>query len=189
MVSLERVTFLLPAVVLGMVILAGCVQQGPSCPQCPNPSVWSECNASSATKTRTVPDCGPETDYECRSATETAACKTELLLSGANGLAATVSPTLDETVGGILKVTIGSLPSEGDKVWVMLSPQGGITGDDPFQDPNTIIQVVDAEAGKTVYLDTTNVENGVYNLGLMTSSNPSGAPWTDGVQTQLLVAN
>jgi hypothetical protein len=108
-------------------------------------------------------------------------------LTGQMGLGVTISPVLDEVAKGMLKVSINTIPTEGNKVWVMLVPQG-LQGD-PFQDPNTRLQTVDAEAGKTVYIDTTKVANGVYNLGVMTTSNPGGAPWTDVVQTQLLVEN
>ena len=92
---------------------------------------------------------------------------------------------------GIVKATLETVPSGVTKVWVMMTPQGWQPeeGEDPFTSPNVILQVEDASVGKSVYVDTANVENGVYTLGVMVTSNPSGAPWTDVVQTQLLVQN
>ena len=100
-----------------------------------------------------------------------------------------VSPILDEIVNGVIKVSVNLIPSEGTKIWIMLSPQGISQIEDPFKEPNVIIQIVDASAGQSVFLDTIKIKNGVYNLGIMTTVNPSGGPWTDIVQTQLIVEN
>jgi hypothetical protein len=139
-------------------------------------------------KTRTNYKCGQDTSYECQSYSEQQACKTEMNLKGNNNLDVTLSPTLDEIIKGTLKISINAIPSEGNKIWVLLTPQGS-SGGDPFSTPNTILQTADSEVGKSVYIDTTKVENGVYNLGIMTTSNPGGAPWTDVVQTQLVIEN
>src|SRR3989338_2116561 len=116
--------------IIAIIFIGGCVQQGPKCPQCPDPNSWSKCN-DQAIKTRTNYKCSAETNYACQSYEETANCKTEMILKGNKGLDVMVSPTLDETV----------------------------------------------------------VNNGVYNLGIMTTVNPSGGPWTDVVQTQVIVEN
>lgn len=180
-----KTQLLLAIFITGLVFISGCAS-GPSCPTCQTASSWSACDEN-AMKTRTNYKCGSDTSYECQSYTEQQACKTELSMAGTNGLAVVVSPTMDEIVKGTLKITINSIPSEGNKIWVLLGPQG-LQGD-PFQDPNTRLQTVDSEAGKTVYIDTTKIENGVYNLGVMTTSNPGGAPWTDVAQVQLVVEN
>ena len=176
--------------VFSVAAVSGCVSQGPSCPQCPSPSAWSSCN-DDAQKTRTNYRCGEETSYQCESYTEQEACRTSLSLAGQNGLSVTISPAVEETVKGIVKATLETVPSGVTKVWVMMTPQGWQPeeGEDPFTSPNVILQVEDASVGKSVYVDTANVENGVYTLGVMVTSNPSGAPWTDVVQTQLLVQN
>ncbi len=181
---------LLVIAVLSVAAVSGCVSQGQSCPQCPSPSAWSSCNAD-AQKTRTSYMCGEETSYQCESYVEQEACKTALSLAGQNGLSVTLSPTVDETVNGIIKATLETVPPDVTKVWVMMTPQGWQPeeGEDPFTSPNVILQVEDAVAGKSVYVDTEKVENGVYTLGVMVTSNPSGAPWTDVVQTQLVVQN
>lgn len=174
---------------LSLIFIGGCVQQEkPECPQCLEPSSWSKCS-DQAIKTRTNYKCSAETDYSCQSYEETANCKTEQILKGNKGLDVVVSPTLDETVKKIIKVSVNSIPSEGAKIWVMLSPQGISQVEDPFNEPNVVLQIVDAKAGQSVFLDTTKVENGVYNIGIMTTVNPSGGPWTDIVQTQLIVEN
>lgn len=176
--------------IFSVAAVSGCVSQGPACPACPSASAWSSCSAD-AQKSRTNYKCGEETSYACESYAEQGTCSTALSLAGQNGLSVTVSPTLDENVKGVTKATLDSIPSGVTKVWVMMTPQGWAPkeGEDPFSAPDVILQVEDAAAGKSVYLDTTKVENGVYTLGVMVTSNPSGAPWTDVVQTQLLVGN
>ena len=174
--------------VITIIFISGCVQQGPKCPQCPDPNSWSKCN-DQAIKTRTNYKCNAETNYACQSYGETANCETEMVLKGNKGLNVVVSPTLDETVKGIIEVSVNSIPSEGTKIWAMLTPQGMGQVEDPFKEPNVIIQIVDARAGQSVFLDTTKVKNGVYNLGIMTTVNPKGGPWTDVVQTQLIIEN
>ena len=171
-----------------VIFISGCIQQGQKCPQCLDLSSWSKCN-DQAIKTRINYKCSAETNYACQSYEETTNCKTEIVLKGNKGFVVVVSPTLDETVKGVIKVSVNSIPSEGTKIWAMLSPQGMGQVEDPFKEPNVIIQIVDARAGQSVFLDTTKVKNGVYNLGIMTTVNPKGGPWTDVVQTQLIIEN
>jgi hypothetical protein len=173
--------------VVAVFFISGC---GQSCPQCPQPNVWSECN-DNAVKTRANYKCGEDTNFQCQSYTEESQCKTQISLTGSKGLNTIVSPTVDESVKGIIKLDITSIPSGVSKIWVMMGPQGRQPqpGEDPFKMPNTIMQIEDAVSGKVIFLDTTKVENGVYNLGVMATSNPNGAPWTDIVQTQLIVKN
>jgi len=167
--------------------ISGC---GPKCPDCPDPAAWTKCSET-AVKTRTNYRCGERTSYNCESYCEEAACKTQIALEGSKGLEATVSPTLDETVKGTISVTVNSFPTDATKIWVMMGQQGRQPqpGEDPFSLPNSIIQIEDAVNGKVVYIDTTTVDNGVYTLGVMATSNPNGAPWADVVQTQLVVEN
>ena len=174
--------------IITIIFISGCIQQVPKCPQCSDPSSWSKCN-DQAIKTRTNYKCNAETNYACQSYEETANCKTEIILKGNKGLDVIVSPTLDETVKRIIKVSVNSIPSEGTKMWAMLTPQGMGQIEDPFKEPNVIIQIVDARADQTIFLDTTKVKNGVYSLGIMTTVNPSGGPWIDVVQTQLIIEN
>ena len=171
-----------------VIFISGCIQQGQKCPQCLDLSSWSKCN-DQAIKTKTNYKCSAETNYACQSYEETTKCKTEISLKGNKGLDVVVSPILDEIVNGVIKVSVNLIPSEGTKIWIMLSPQGISQIEDPFKEPNVIIQIVDASAGQSVFLDTIKIKNGVYNLGIMTTVNPSGGPWTDIVQTQLIVEN
>jgi len=170
-----------------IIFINGC---GKSCPQCPQPGVWSECN-DNIIKTRANYRCGENTDYQCQSYTEELECKTQISLIGSKGLNAVLNPTLDEEVKGTIKLNINSVPSDVTNIWVMMGPQGQQPkpGEDPFKMPNTIIQIEDATIGKVIFLDTTKVENGVYTLGVMATSNPNGAPWTDVIQTQLIIKN
>ncbi len=175
--------------IIAVIFISGCAQQQePECPQCLEQSSWSKCN-DQAIKARTNYKCSAETSYACQSYEETANCRTELVLKGNKGLDVVVSPALDETVKGVIKVSVNSIPSEGTKIWVMLVPQGRGQVADPFKEPDVIIQIADARADQTIFLDTTKVKSGVYNLGVMTTVNPGGGPWTDDVQTQLIIEN
>jgi len=170
-----------------IIFIGGC---GPSCPQCLQPTSWSECDDNSI-KTRTNYKCGEDTSFQCQSYTEESQCKTELSLRGAKGLDIVISPTLDELVKGTIKINVNSIPNDVKNVWVMMGPQGQQPqpGEDPFKMPNTIIQIEDATAGKIIFVDTNKVDDGVYNLGVMATNNPNGAPWIDVIQAQLVVKN
>ena len=109
-----KTQLLLAIFIIGAVFVSGCAS-GPSCPSCPGAGSWSACDAS-AMKTRTSYKCGSETNYECQSYAEQQACKTEIAIQGSENLAGTVSPTIEDTVKGTLKVTINTLPSEGNKI-------------------------------------------------------------------------
>lgn len=172
--------------IVGIFIFLG----GKSCPECPQASSWSKCNQD-AIKTRTNYKCSEETNYQCQSYIEESQCKTELPIKGAKGLDVVITPTLDELVKGTIKININSVPSNVEKIWIMMGPQGQQpqAGEDPFKMPNTIIQIEDATAGKIIFIDTAKVSNGVYNLGVMATNNPNGAPWEDVIQTQIVVEN
>lgn len=179
---------ILVILIIAIIFISGRTQQGQKCPRCSDPSSWSKCS-DQAIKTRTNYACSAETNYTCQSYEGIANCKTEMVLKGNKGLNVVVSPTLDETIKDVIKVSVNSIPSEGTKIWAMLTPQGMGQVEDPFKEPNVIIQIVDARTDQTIFLDTTKVKNGVYNLGVMTTLNPRGGPWTDIVQTQLIVEN
>ena len=165
---------------------------GPSCPTCPNPGGWSSCTEEGM-KTRTNYKCGEETNYECESYTEEKACETEIKLKDKD-LEAIISPTLDETVKGIIKVEVVKAPEETNLMLVFLIPQGvdlssGMTAEESEQS----IQAVDSSGsdGWKTFLDTTKVDNGLYQVFIATQ--PADAteenPWAGMAGTQVIVNN
>ncbi|HEC75652.1 MAG TPA: hypothetical protein ENI33_00125 [Thermoplasmatales archaeon] len=115
--------------------------------------------------------------------------KTEINLEN-NGLKVKISPTNDSKVSGVITVTLEGIPSEATKILVSMSPQG-FQGD-LYNDSNVIIQWIDnPSAGQEILLDTTKVENGVYNIGAAATYEgaPESSPWIALVQTQVNVQN
>lgn len=81
-------------------LLTGCA---PKCPECPTVGSYSECN-DQAIKTRTNYRCSESTNFECESYTEEVQCRTEIKLEG--NLDATIKPSIEEKVKGIIKIEI-----------------------------------------------------------------------------------
>jgi len=161
----------------------------PKC-QCEAPSAWSKCD-SKLMKIRINYRCGADNNYTCASYEEEQPCQTELKKTGSAGLGVTISPVLEDTVKGIIKVNVDSLPSDAAKVMVMMGPQGMDPNKDPFNQPNVIVQFADPVIGSKVMIDTKKLENGIYNMGITSSKkDPAGGfPWSDVISLQLVVEN
>lgn len=116
--------------------------------------------------------------------------KTQMELSN-NGFSATLFPTVDSNVKGVVTLRINSVPSNAVEVWLMVFQQGQLNAEDPFKSNNTVIQTTQAVAGKDMLVDTTRLENGVYNFNVMTK--PADAtdsnPWSSVVMSQIQVDN
>jgi putative hemolysin len=115
---------------------------------------------------------------------------TEISLEN-NGLKVLISPVDGKKLKGIVAVKIESVPSGSSELLVMLSQQG-ITINDPFNTPNVITQLAEPTATE-ILLDTSKVENGVYNIAV-TAKKPEDIkdekmPWLAVVQTQVAVEN
>ena len=115
--------------------------------------------------------------------------QTEINLEN-NVLSVKIHPTEGNKISGIVTVTFESVPSEAGKILVMLSPQDMEHTDDPFSEPNVVAQFLEPDT-KEAFVDTTKVENGVYNLAVTVSPEVEreGYPWIAVVQTQVLVNN
>ena len=180
---------------IGVVTLSGCTDQAttPGCPTCPNPGKWSECT-DQAIKTRTNYQCGAETNYTCESYTEEGTCETEIQLKGTKDLEGLITPSLDETVKGIIKVEVFNVPEDTEFVMFLFYPQEVQLGSDMSdEDVAKVIRERDFTGadGWSVFFDTTSAENGLYKMfiGPTYEDAPDENPWTTYGQAQVIVNN
>ena len=148
-------------IVLSILVLSGCTK--PKCPDCQNPGTWSSCSEDGV-KTRTNYRCGEETEYKCVSYTEEKNCETQIVLKGGvSDLETTISPTLDETVKGIIKVESVAVPDGTTNIVVLLLKQ--ITNNEGKPDQEIVVREVDASGsdGWKVFIDTTMYIHGEYD--------------------------
>ena len=110
-----------------------------------------------------------------------------------NGLSVKISPTEGNNVTGVLTLRLVSLPSRTDRVLVVLIQQGytGPTENSPLTRQGLVEWPPQPAAGQEVLLDTSKVENGVYNLNVAAGSAEasSSTPWLAVVSMQVLVDN
>jgi len=187
---------LIVLLLVAVIFISGCIGPSPEpkCPDCQSPRTWSACT-DDAVKTRTNYRCGAETNYTCESYIEEKACRTEIKMKGARGiLEAIVSPTLDETVKGVIKVEALTVPEKTDMIKFFLAPQGIQLGSQMTgEDLANINLESDANAadGWKIFYDTTKLENGLYTVfvGLTYEGAPDESPWLDYAKTQVVVKN
>jgi hypothetical protein len=165
----------------------------PGCPTCNNPGKWSECS-DDALKSRTNYRCSAVTNYSCEEFSEEKNCLTEIQLEGRKGMQATISPTLDETVKGIIKVEASSVPEGTEMLIVILNPISVQLGPNMAEeDLAKIVRQRDQNSadGWGLFIDTTAVDNSVYNLLIASTYEgaPAENPWLDYTQTQVIVKN
>ncbi len=184
---------LLPILLFVVIFLGGCAQQSvPECPACPNPESWSGCG-SEVIKTRTSYRCGAETGYTCEGYTEQKPCQTSIALSDKD-IEVTISPTLDETVNGIVKVEAARVPPKTTIVKFILLPADLSLGADMNEEQVAKLLIVEdqnPDDGWKAFIDTTKKENGLYSLfvGPTYEGAPDSNPWLAHVQTQVVVKN
>jgi hypothetical protein len=174
-----------PIALVFVLLVSGCVQtgsSGPQCPECSNPSSYSECN-DQAIKTRTNYRCSEATDFQCESYTEERQCATEIALSG--NIDATVSPSIEEKVKGIIRFEISNVPGDTEVVAYYLA--GGnlpdISGD---RMPLFATNQGDVWTGM---LDTEGYENGLYQVMVIASNSGLEGNPQFYAQGQLLISN
>ena len=107
------------------------------------------------------------------------------------GLDVTVAPVQDGRTAGMITVTINSIPSDADRVIVMLRPENEETGD-PLTNPNILLESIALPlSGQEVLLDTTTLANGPYTIVVTATCEeaPQDSPWIAVVQNPLIVEN
>ncbi len=166
---------------------AGCTQQ-PSC-DCPSPGSWSECNEQ-AIKTRTAYTCSADTNYTCVEYEEQKECSTYMEISNSD-LLVVVSPTLDNVVKGTIKFEATSLPQNTQTIVFMLYPEGQPIDMNQGLKENQIFSSDDVSGSWVKYVDTTQLDNGVYMVGILPTNDnmPSNSPWLAVGQAQIIVRN
>jgi len=165
---------LIIAVILLVLISSGCIggeqTRLPTCSDCPTPSTYSDCTGE-AVKIRTNYRCSAETSYACESYTEEKQCKTEIALTGNMG--ATVSPSIEEKVKGVIKIETKTVP-EGTNVVAYYLAGNNLP---PIEGSQRISWATNQGDVWTGFIDTTGYENGLYDIAVLTTSNEA---WGDG---------
>ncbi len=144
-----------PVALVFLLLFSGCVQN--ICPECPEPSSYSECN-DQAIKTRTNYRCNEATDFECESYTEETQCATEITLSG--NIDATVKPSIEEKVQGIIRIEVKNVPDD-TKIVAYYLEGGGLPPLGSERSPLFATKKDDIWSGM---LDTAEYENGLYEM-------------------------
>ncbi|MFH1249332.1 MAG: hypothetical protein V1660_04235 [archaeon] len=110
-----------------------------------------------------------------------------------NDLIVKILPTEDRKINGTTTVMILSFPPDSGRIMVMLSPQSPQESSNPFEESNTLIELVEPSI-TPVFLDTLKVKNGMYTLAVNSAKksniNPKDtSPWIATVQTEVIVQN
>jgi len=146
-----------------LVLISGCTDDTPECPECPKPSTYSECN-DQAIKTRTNYQCSEATTFQCESFTEEKHCETEITLTG--NIDATVTPSIEEKVKGIIKIEVSNVPADTKLVAYFIQndnlPPVGLE-----RMPLFATNKGDVWTGM---LATTEYENGLYEIMVLTNN-------------------
>lgn len=179
-----------------IIFISGCTSPSsePKCQVCQSPGTWSACSED-ALKTRTNYRCGAETNYSCERYAEEKTCETQINLKGKKGiLDVAISPTLDETVKGMIKVEAVSVPERTTKVAFFLMPQGVELRANMPQEQLAKIERGEDNSGTDgwrYYIDTTKFNNGIYTIfiGPTYEGAPDENPWLDDTKTQVVVKN
>ncbi len=180
-------------VLMGLIMIAGCTQGGPSAAtcNCPAPGSWSECN-DSAVKTRINYQCGSETNYTCVPYNETAECETSITITSED-LTVVISPSLDSKVKGTIKIEATNIPSQTTKIYFMMNPQNEPINVSEGLKDNQVFTIDDATPSKgwSKYIDTTAMSNGVYEIAVLPTYEgaPSNSPWLAIAKTQVVISN
>jgi hypothetical protein len=166
---------------VGVLLLSGCA--GPQCPECPEPSSYSECN-DQAVKTRTNYRCSEATDFQCESYIEEKQCATEIKLTGT--FDGTIKPSIEEKVKGIIKLEVRNVPD--DTVLVAYYLEGGDLP--PVGSGRMPSFASDQGDVWTGLIDTTKYKNGLYEIGVVSNNKEEleGNPQAY-AQGQLLISN
>jgi hypothetical protein len=153
-----------------LALISGCT--GPSCPECPLPTTYSECN-DQAIKTRTNYRCSEATNFECESYTQEMQCETEIVLTG--NMDAVITPSIDEKVKGIIKIETKNAPADIKLVAYFIDG-----GNLPPVAPGGRAPEFGTQKGDewTGMLDTSEYDNGVYDVmvGAMKTETMEGDP-------------
>ncbi len=186
---------------IGFIVLAGfsgcsalgTKTSGPTCPKCPLPSNWSTCNEE-LEKNRTNYACGADTNYTCQNYEEKQKCKTELTQKSRKGLQSRISPTLENTVKGIITVEAFDVPEGTDSVAFIMHPAEVTLGPNmSAADLAKIIRHDDGDEGDgwKSFFDTTKLKNGLYEMNIFPtySGAPDEDPWLDKTSFQIFVEN
>jgi hypothetical protein len=153
--TVEKFGFLIIGVII-IGIFSGCIG-GAKCPECPPPSTYSECN-DQAVKTRTNYRCSEATDFQCESYTQEMQCETEITLTGS--IDATVTPSIEETVKGVIKIEAKNVPPDA-KIVAYFIDGGDLPPVGAERGPLFATKKGDVWTGM---LDTEEYENGLYKM-------------------------
>jgi hypothetical protein len=169
--------------IAGLLLLSGCINPGPSCPSCPEPSSYSECN-DQAIKTRTNYRCSEATDFQCESYIEEKQCVTEITLTG--NIDGTVKPSIEEKVKGIIKIEVRNVPD--DTVLIAYFLEGGDLSPIGLERmPYFASNQGDVWTGM---IDTNKYKNGLYEIGVVSNNKEEleGNPQAY-AQGQIIISN
>lgn len=147
--------YLILGALLIAIIISGCT--GEKCPECPLPTTYSECN-DQAIKTRTNYMCSEATNFECESYTQEMQCDTEIKLIGT--FDATVSPSIEEKVKGVIKMEAKNVPADA-KIVAYYIDGGGLPPAGAERMPSFATKKGDVWTGM---LDTGEYKNGLYQM-------------------------
>lgn len=148
------------AILVCAFLIIGC---GPKCPECPVVGSYSECN-DQAIKTRTNYRCNEVTNFECESYIEEAQCRTEIKLEG--NLDATIKPSIEEKVKGVIKIEIKGVPDDTTIVAYYLEG-----GDLPPIGLERGPLIASNQGGVwTSMIDTSQYKNGLYTIGVISNN-------------------
>jgi len=161
------------------------------CQTCPTLGPWSKCTQE-LVKTRTNYRCSEETNYACESYIEEKNCETEIRVKGDRGiLEAVISPTIDESVKGIIKVEVLKVPEGTEVIKFIFAPQEVAIG--AQMDISKVIIESDSSGtdGWKAFFDTTKVKNGLYKIliGSTYQGAPDENPWLDYTFLQVITDN
>jgi hypothetical protein len=146
------------AIFLAMfVLISGCIGGTPTCPECPTPSTYSECN-DQAVKTRTDYRCNEATNFQCESYTQETQCETEITLTG--NIDATVIPSIEEKVQGVIKIEVKNVPADA-KIVAYFIDNGELPPIGLERMPLFATKKDDIWTGM---IDTNDYENGLYEM-------------------------
>jgi len=192
---MKKTIFLLIAACL---LVSGCTTSDtktsePTCQDCPDALSWSKCDKEMR-KARTNYKCNAQTNYACEKYEEEVQCKTELSLKGQKGLSSKISPTIENTVQGVITVEALKIPKSTDfVVFMMLPNEISFTPNMSAADLAKIVRHEDNDGtdGWKALFDTTKIKNGIYKINVLPTyvGAPDEEPWIDHTTTQVVVNN
>lgn len=105
------------------------------------------------------------------------------------GLSVRIAPTIENKVSGLISLYLKNVPEDTVGLVMIMSPKEMDPQTNLTEEPNVIMEFMLPDVDELI-IDTTDVENGLYDLGVVAGAEGAEMDtWIASVSTELIVEN